>query len=59
MTAEQQIARIVEIIKKYDFDDVTKNEFEEGFEFTTIAEIKENMWELYCFMSDVVDTINM
>ena len=59
MTAEQQIARITEIIKEHDFDDVTKAEFEEAFEHMTIVEIKENMWELYCFMSDVVDTINM
>ena len=32
MTAEQQIARITEIIKKYDINDVSKDEFESKFE---------------------------
>jgi len=59
MTTEQQIERIVELVKELDFDDVTKLEFEEGFEHMTIAEIKDDMWKLHCFMSDVVNVINM
>jgi len=59
MTTEQQIARITEIINENHFTELTKAEFEVTFEYRTIAEIKESMWELYCFMSDVVDTINM
>lgn len=59
MTTEQQIARITEIINENDFAEVTKAEFEEAFDDMSITEIKETIWKLYCFMSDVVDTINM
>ena len=59
MTTEQQIARITKIIKENDFAEVTEAEFKEAFEHMTIAEIKESIWKLYCFMSDVVDTIYM
>lgn len=59
MTAEQQIARITEIIKKYDFGDVTRDEFNSKFELQRLVDIKDEMWELYCFMVDVIVTINM
>lgn len=59
MTAEQQIARITEVIKKYDLDDVTKDEFDSKFELQRVIDIKDEMWELYCFMGEVVDIINM
>lgn len=59
MTPEQQIARITEIINENDFAEVTKAKFEEAFNDMSIREIKETIWELYRFMSDIVDTINM
>ena len=59
MTAEQQIARITEIIKKHHINDVSKDEFYSEIEEQRLVDIKDEMWELYCFISDVVNIINM
>ena len=59
MTAEQQIARITEIIKEHHINDVTKDEFYSEIENQRLIDIKDEMWELYCFIGEVVDIINM
>lgn len=59
MTAEQKLERIKDLIKKYDYAEVTKDEFESKFELQRVIDIKDEMWELYCFMVDVIVTIDM
>lgn len=59
MTAEQKIARITEIINRYNINDIPKDEFESMFDKQRLIDLKEEMWELYCFVDDIVDTLNM
>ena len=59
MTAEQKLERIKDLIKKYDYAEVTKDEFYNDFEKQRVVDIKEEMWELYCFMIDVIVTIDV
>ena len=59
MTAEQQIARITEIINMYNINDIPKDEFEDMFDKQRLIDLKEEMWELYCFIDAIVDVINM
>ena len=59
MTDKEKIERMTKILNEADFIEVTKDDFMDGFESCTIAELKESMWKLYCFMSDVCDTLNM
>lgn len=59
MTAEEQIERITKLLNDMSLDTITRTEFEEGFSEQSINEIKDEMWRLYCFASDVCDTLNM
>ena len=60
MTPEQQIAKITELINKYDIAvGISKDEFYSKFEEQSLIDIKEEMWELGCFMLGVVNIINM
>lgn len=59
MTAEEQIKRITKLLNDMSLDTITRTEFEEEFPNQSINEIKDEMWRLYCFASDVCDTLNM
>ena len=59
MTAEEQIERITQILREHSFNTFTKDELFDEVDNSTISEIKDAMWEYYCFMSDVCDTLNM
>lgn len=59
MTAEEQIKRITKLLNDMDLDTITRTEFEKEFPNQSINEIKDEMWRLYCFASDVCDTLNM
>ena len=59
MTDTEQIKRITQILREHDFVTFTKEELFNEVEDSTISEIKDAMWEYYCFMSDVSDTLDM
>jgi hypothetical protein len=58
MTAEEQIKRIAELMNELDLADMTRTEFEEEFPKQSINDIKDEMWRMYCFVSDVCYTLN-
>lgn len=58
MTAEEQIKRIAELMNELDLADITRAEFEEEILKQSINDIKDEMWRMYCFVSDVCYTLN-
>lgn len=59
MTDKERIERISELLKKLDLAELTYDEFDELFPEESINDIKEELWLMYCFASDVCVTINM
>lgn len=59
MKAEEQIKRITKLLNDISLDTITRTEFEEEFPKQSINEIKDEMWQLYCFASDIRDTLIM
>lgn len=59
MTDKEQIERISKLLNELSLDDITSTEFEETFPRQSINDIKDALWRMYCFASDVCDTINM
>lgn len=59
MTTEQKLERIKKLVKELNLAEVTKDEFYSEIEEQRLVDIKDEMWELYCFANDVVNTINM
>ena len=59
MTAEQKLERIEKLVKELDLAEVTKEEFYNEVEEQSLIDIKDEMWELYCFANDVVVTMKM
>ena len=58
MTAEKKIQRIAELLKEWDLS-LTHKEFEAEFMDQPVNDIKDEMWRMFCFISDVYDTLNM
>lgn len=58
MTNEEQIKRIEELMNELDLADITRAEFEEEILKQSINDIKDEMWRMYCFVSDVCYTLN-
>lgn len=59
MTAEEKIKRITELLNALAIEDMCREVFDEEFMKQSINDIKEEMWILYCFASDVCNTLNM
>lgn len=59
MTTEQKLERIEKLVKELDLAEVTKEEFYNEVEEQRLVDIKDEMWELYCFANDVVVTMKM
>ena len=59
MNDREKIERIERILNENAFDCLTQEEMFENFETATIAEIKDALWKLYAFMSDVSYTLDM
>ena len=59
MTAEEQIQRITGLLNALDLADMCREEYEEEFMNQSVNDIKDEMWQLYCFASDVCNTLNM
>lgn len=58
MTAEKKIQRITELLKDWDLS-ISHKEFEAEFMDQSVNDLKDEMWRMYCFISDVNDTLNM
>ena len=58
MTNDKKIKRIGEFLNRLCLDDLTKDELFTKLDEMSINEIKDHMWELYCFVDDVCDTVN-
>lgn len=59
MTDTERIKRITKHLNDLSCDDLSKEELYEDLENASIAEIKETMWTLICFVGDVSDVLNM
>ena len=59
MTAEQKMERIEKLVKELDLVEVAKEEFYSEVEEQSLVDIKDEMWELYCFANDVAVTMKM
>lgn len=58
MSDEERIKRITKILIESDFDTYTREELFKEIDNSSINEIKDCIWELYCFMSDVCEILN-
>lgn len=58
MSDEERIKRITKMLTESDFDAYTQEELFKEIDNSSINEIKDCIWELYCFMSDVREILN-
>ena len=58
MSDEERIKRITTILIEGNFDAYTQEELFKEIDNSSINEIKNRIWELYCFMSDVCEILN-
>lgn len=58
MSDEERIKRITTILIESGFDEYTQEELFKEIDNSSINEIKDYIWELYCFMSDVCEILN-
>lgn len=59
MTDAERIKRITKHLNDLNCDDYSKEELYEELENTSIADIKETVWTLFCFVGDISDVLNM
>lgn len=59
MTREQKIELIEKLVKDLKLAEVAKEEFYSEIEEQRLVDIKNEMWELYCFANDVTNTMKM
>ena len=57
MTDKEKLDMIAEYIEEVDLADMTRTELEREIEGSSIEEIKDNMWQLYCLISDISLTL--
>ena len=58
MTDHKKLKEIEKCLNTLSVEDMTKEELEKSIEKTRFTEIKELIWEWYCFISDVADILN-
>lgn len=59
MTAEEKIQRITRLLNDMALDDMCRDEYEVEFMKQSVNDLKDEMWRMYCFASDVCNTLNM
>ena len=59
MTAEEQIKRITELLNDLSLDDVSREEYEKQIMKQSLNDIIDELWEFYCFVEDVCNTLNL
>ena len=57
MTDKEKLDRIEELIDEVDLADMTRTEIERKIEGLSIEEIKDEVWQLYCLISDISLTL--
>ena len=58
MTDVEKINRIGESLNYLCLSDLSKDELFTNLDKMSINDIKDHMWELYCFVSDICDIVN-
>lgn len=58
MTDHKKLKEIEKCLNTLAVASMTKEELEKSIENTRITEIKELIWEWYCFISDVCEILN-
>lgn len=56
-TKREKLDRIAELINEVDLADMTQAQLEHEVDGCSIGEIKDNMWQLYCLISDISFTL--
>lgn len=56
-TKREKLDRIAELINEVDLADMTQAQLEHEVDGCPIGEIKDNMWQLYCLISDISFTL--
>lgn len=59
MTAEKKIQRISELLNDMALADMRREEYEAEFMKQSVNDLKDEMWRMYCFASDVCNTLNI
>lgn len=59
MTAEEKMQRITVLLNELDLVDMSREEYEAEFMKQSVNDLKDEMWIMYCFASDVCNTLNM
>lgn len=57
MTDKEKLDKIAELIDEMDLADMTRAEIEREIDGCSLEEIKDNMWQLYCLISDISFTL--
>ena len=57
MTAEEKIKKITELFTNLNLDDMCYEEYEAAFVEQSVNDLKDEMWRLYCFASNVGYTL--
>lgn len=58
MTDHKKLKEIEKCLNTLSVEDMTKEELEKSIEEKRITEIKDLIWEWYCFISDVCCILN-
>lgn len=59
MTDKKRIERIEGLLANLNLDDMSWYDFVNKFEKMSLADLKDEMWKIICFVEDVADTLNM
>jgi hypothetical protein len=59
MTDTERIERITKCLNDLGLAEMTRDELVQKIRNLSIAEIEDLMWDWYCFIGDVCDTLNM
>ena len=59
MTDTERIERITECMHKLQLAEMTRDELMQKVRGLNINEIEDEIWDMYCFVNDVCNTLNM
>lgn len=57
--ALEQTERIAKLVNELHLEDVSPKDFDNMFYLQSVKEIKEEMWQMYCFAEDVGYTLDL
>lgn len=59
VTDTERIERITKCLQKLGYPEMTRDELMEKVRNLSINEIEDEIWDMYCFVNDVCNTLNM